>query len=197
MREPVLLGDLSIQDADLLGRLTVYFDTLEDRLRQGQGWLIFNSGSDRGARIVRFMLSRLNAYRPYFSYYHVPWRDFALHAYVSSVALPQDAALVEQDEEDSPRRREYTIATSVSTATSFHLAHADLLILSNVHPERFHETVMLSETAVERTSRRRATIALTPHDPWALAEAFSGADPSRTTWQRFYDALHQSSLVAV
>ncbi len=197
MRERILLGDLSTQDADLLGRLTLYFDTLEDRLRQGQGWLIFNSGSDRGARIVAFILGRLNEYRPYFSYYHLPWRDFALHAYVSTVELPKDATLLEQDGEDSPRRRERTIATSVATATSFHLAHADIVVLSNIHPSQFHEALVLSETATERTTRRRATIALTPHDPWTLASAFAGADPSSTTWRRFYDAMHQTSLVAV
>src|SRR3712207_823294 len=103
MRERILLGDLSTQDVDLLGRLTIYFDTLEDRLRQGQGWLIFNSGSDRGARIVAFILGRLNEYRPYFSYYHLPWRDFALHAYVSTVELPKDAPLLEQDRSEERR----------------------------------------------------------------------------------------------
>ena len=197
MRERILLGDLSTQDADLLGRLTAYFDTLEDRLRQGQGWLIFNSSSDRGARIIAFILSRLNEYRPYFSYYHLPWRDFALHAYVSTVELPKDAPLLEQAGEDNPRRRGHTIATSVATATSFHLAHADIVVLSNIRPSQLHETLVLSETATERTARRRATIALTPHDPWTLASAFEGADPSSTTWRRFYDAMHQTSLVAI
>ena len=193
----ILLGNLSTQDADLLARLSVYFDTLEDRLKQGQGWLIFNSGRDREARIVRFILGRLDLYRPFVSFYHLPWRDFALHAYVSTVALPQDAALVEQAEEDSPRRREYTIATSVATATSFHLTHADLVIITNIHPSQFHEALVLSQTAVERTARRRATIALTPHDPWSLANAFDATDPTSTTWRRFYEAMHQTSLVAV
>ena len=80
MWERTLIGGLSTQDTDLLGRLSVYFDSLEQRLQAGQGWLIFNSGSDRGARIVRFILGRLNLYRPFVSFYHLPWRDFALHA---------------------------------------------------------------------------------------------------------------------
>ena len=197
MWERTLIGGLSTQDTDLLGRLSVYFDNLEQRLQAGQGWLIFNSGSDRGARIVRFILGRLNLYRPFVSFYHLPWRDFALHAYVSSVALPKDASLVERDEEESPRRREFAIASSVASTTTFQLAHADLVIVSNIHPVQLHETLLLTETTVERSARRRAAIALTPHDPWALADAFAAVDPSSTTWRRFYDAMHATSLVAL
>ena len=50
---------------------------------------------------------------------------------------------------------------------------------------------------LRRGHRRRATIALTPHDPWALADAFAAVDPSSTTWRRFYDAMHATSLVAL
>ena len=197
MQERVLLGELPTQDADLLARLNDYFEHLDYRLRQGQGWLIFNSERERGARIVRFILERLAAYRPYYSSYYVPWRDFALHAYVSAVALPQDAGEVERDDAESPRRREFQIASSVATATTFQLKHADVVIVSNIHPAQLHETILLSETAVERSRRRRATIALTPDDPWSLAGAFDAADPSHTTWRRFYEAMHATSLVAV
>lgn len=197
MLEGIRDAGLSTQDADLLSRLNAYFDDLEHRLRLGQGWLIFNGGSARGARLTRLILSRLELYRPYFSFYHIPWRDFALHSYVSSVALPQNAPLVEAEADTSPRRQQYQIASQVAGATNYQLAHADVVILSNIHPARRYEALALSETAVERTTRRRATIALTPDSPWDLARAFTAADPTATTWQRFFDAMHAASLIAI
>jgi hypothetical protein len=190
-------GDgVAIQDVDLLARLNAYFDHLEGRLDQGQGWLIFNSTRERGARILRLLLARLDAYRPFVSLLHLPWRDFALHAYISAVALPRDASLVADEEEGSARKREFAIASGVANATAFQLAHADLVILSNLSPTTLTEAILLSQTAVERTARRRAVIALTEHDPWTLADAFNAADPTRTTWQHFYSAMRTSSLIA-
>ncbi len=191
-REP----ELSVQDTDLLKRLNAYLDTLEQHLQQGQGWLIFNSAQRRGDRIVRLLLERLALYRPFFSFYHLPWRDFALHAYVSAIALPRDASSVEEDGDDSPRRREFAIASSVANATALQLAHADLVILSNIAPAQPHETIALTRTAVERAAGGRAVIALTRHDPWSLAEAFEAADPSGTTWRHFYGTMQQTSLIA-
>ena len=190
-------GDgVSIQDADLLVRLNGYFDHLEQRLDQGQGWLIFNSSRERGARILRLLLARLDGYRPFVSLLHLPWRDFALHAYVSTVALPRDASLVADEEEGSARKREFAIASGVANATTFQLAHADLVILSSLNPTKLHETILLSQTTVERVARRRAIIAMTEHDPWSLSDAFEAADPTGTTWRHFYDAMKGSSLIA-
>lgn len=190
---------VSVQDADLLARLNHYFDTLDHRLKHGQGWLIFNSARDRGARIVRHILERLAPHRPFFSSYHLPWRDFALHAYVSTVALPQDAQLLEAAEANGTagaRRREFTIATNVANATALQLASADVVVLSNIAPANLHEALVLSQTAVERAAGHRALIALTGHDPWSLAGAFDAADPSGTTWRRFYEAMHRTSFIA-
>jgi hypothetical protein len=190
-------GDgVSIQDADLLIRLNSYFDHLEQRLDQGQGWLIFNSSRERGARILRLLLARLDGYRPFVSLLHLPWRDFALHAYISTVALPRSASLVAEEEEGSARKREFAIASGVANATAFQLANADLVILSSLNPATLHESLVLSQTAVERVARRRAIIALTEHDPWTLSDAFGSADPTGTTWRSFYGAMRESSLIA-
>jgi hypothetical protein len=190
-------GDgVSIQDSDLLVRLNGYFDHLEQRLEQGQGWLIFNRSRERGARILRLLLTRLEGYRPFVSLLHLPWRDFALHAYISTVTLPRTASLVAEEEDGSARKREFAIASGVANATAFQLAHADLVILSNLNPAKLHETLLLSQTAVERVARRRAIIALTEHDPWSLSAAFDAADPTGTTWQHFYGAMRGSSLIA-
>lgn len=187
---------VSVQDADLLARLNAYFDNLTQHVEQGQGWLIFNSARDRGARIMRLLLGRLDLYRPFVSLYHLSWRDFALHAYVSSVALPAEASLAERAGRDSPQRREVAIASNVASATEFQLAFADLLILSNINPSQLHETVALTQTAAGRAARRRAIIALTQHDPWSLAGAFNEGDPTGTTWRQFYGTMQETSLIA-
>jgi hypothetical protein len=42
-----LIEQAPVQDRDLLQRLSLYFDMLDQRLRNGQGWFIFNaSGRD-------------------------------------------------------------------------------------------------------------------------------------------------------
>ena len=204
MRDRSLDDDrgLPVQDVDLLGRLNAYFDDLDQRLQQGQGWLIFNSTRDRGARILRLLLQRLDLYRPYISLHHMTWRDFAIHAYVSTIALPRDASLLKEqddqpgDETASSRHREFAIASNVTNATAFQLTFADLVILSNIDPAQLHETIVLSQTAVDRAAHRRAIIALTQHDPWSLAGAFNQADHTGTTWRNFVDAMQQTSLIA-
>jgi hypothetical protein len=189
-------GGIDVQDTDLLSRLNNYCDHLGQRLEQGQGWLIFNSTRERGARILRLLSSGLGGYGPTLDHYHLPWRDFALHTYISTITLPQDAALVAAEGEDSPRRREYMLATGVANATAFQIAHADLLILSGINPTTFPEVLALSQATANRITRRRATIALTAHDPWSLARAFNEADPTGTTWNQFYKAMHRANLIA-
>ena len=38
-----LIDEAPLQDRDLLQRMNLYFDGFDQRLRQGQGWLIFNA----------------------------------------------------------------------------------------------------------------------------------------------------------
>ena len=187
---------VSIQDVDLLARLTTYADHLEERIAQGQGWLIFNSSRERGAPILHLLHTYLEGYRPFISHCHLPWRDFALHAYISTIALPRDAAQVAAEAADSERKREFAIATGVANATAFQLQYADLLIISNLNPTTTHEALVLSQTVVERAANRRAVIALTAHDPWSLADAFKAAEPSGMAWQQFYGTMRRSGLIA-
>ncbi len=72
MQDLAFSGGLSVQDADLLARLNTYCDHLVQRVEQGQGWLIFNSSRDRGARILRLLLARLDEYRAHFNLCHLP-----------------------------------------------------------------------------------------------------------------------------
>ena len=195
MQDLAFSGGISVQDADLLVRLNAYCDHLVQRVEQGQGWLIFNSSRERGARILRLLLARLDEYRSRYNLCHLPWRDFALHAYISAVELPRDASTGDGEATDAPLR-ERNLAKTIATATEIQLKHADLLILSNLHPTKLHETLALTETVTQRAARHRAIIALTAHDPWSLSEAFDRADPSHTTWQHFYSAMRDSSYIA-
>jgi len=84
-----LIEQAPLQDRDLLLRLSLYFDAFEHRLRQGQGWFIFNAAGGRSHRIARFIQHRVTDDYPDVSAFVVPWRDFALSAYVNEVGLPE------------------------------------------------------------------------------------------------------------
>ena len=49
-----------IQDQDLLLRLNQYFEVLDQRLRHGQGWFIFNASGSRLNRIAGFIQAKLS-----------------------------------------------------------------------------------------------------------------------------------------
>ena len=59
--ESHLIDEPPLQDVDLLQRLNQYFDTLDLRLRQGQGWVIYNASGNRASRITQFMQEQLSA----------------------------------------------------------------------------------------------------------------------------------------
>src|SRR5918997_2619301 len=69
-----LIEQAPIQDRDLLQRMSLYFDTVEHRLRHGEGWLIFNAGHRRAQRIAGFIQHRLTEHTPPVSYFVMPWR---------------------------------------------------------------------------------------------------------------------------
>ncbi len=185
---------LSVQDRDLLGRLTQYFDSLQLRLREGEGWLILNASRARGSRLARFISERTAEYRPLFSSYSLLWRDFALNSYVVNVELPdKDPAQVA----DARLQREYRIADRVSKDMQYHMLYSDLFVLSGVQPAQPHEARQLDRVVAERQRRRLATILITPRSLEALAADFRAADPSARLWDGFYQRLYETSLIAV
>jgi len=185
---------LSIQDRDLLGRLTQYFDSLQLRLREGDGWLILNANRARGGRLARFISERTAEYRPFFSSYFLLWRDFALNSYMVNVELPdRDLAHVA----DPRLQHEYQIADRVSKDMQYHMLYSDLLVLSGVQPAHPHEAHQLDRVVAERQRRRLATILITPRTLEALAADFRTADPSGWLWDEFYRRVYETSLIAV
>ena len=183
-----------IQDRDLLQRLSLYFDAVDTRLRQGQGWFIFNAPDGRSHRIASFMQERLSQHQPPVSYFMMPWRDFALSAYVTEVGLPELAPAVARD---SAARREFDLATRVTSSTWTRMLSTDLLIMVGLRPSRLHEAALLDRTIESRHAQKLATILLTPEMPHELEAKFGTVDPSQAHWDRIFHRMYESSLVAL
>ncbi len=191
-----LIEQIPLQDVDLLQRLNQYFASLDLRLRQGQGWLIYNASGNRAGRITRFMHDRLDASDVPFSHFFMPWRDFALTSYLLQSELQ---AVPDRQEKMSERaRREYAIATRVSRQTLTRLATADLLILSGLLPQHEFEVSYLDQMIESRYKSRLATIIITPEQPHELAldVVRLGADGGEA-WARMSTKLYETNLVAV
>jgi hypothetical protein len=188
---------MSAQDRDLLTRLTLYFEALETRLAQGQGWFIFNAGGARANWLGRFIQARLAEYRPLISFYFMPWRDFALNAYMTEVELPGHRAETEAVPDDDRQRREYKIASGVSRATGFQMRQCDVLVVAGVQPSQPHEVRLLDETVGQRHAHRRATLLLTPQAPHDLAARFQAIEGGGPAWDRLWAGMYERSLVAL
>ncbi|MCC6625785.1 MAG: hypothetical protein IT340_00160 [Chloroflexi bacterium] len=197
-----LLDAMPVQDRDLLTRLTLYFEALETRLAQGQGWFIFNARGQRAAWLSRFIHARLAEYRPLISFYVMPWRDFALNAYMTEIELPGHQAAAPpasgHDADDGAhRRREYTIATGVSRATGFQMRQCDVLVVTGLQPSQPHEVRLLDATLGQRHLHRRATLLLTPHPPDELARRVRAIDGGASAWERLWATMYERSLLAL
>ena len=196
LNDAFVIDEMPLQDADLLQRLNQYFSTLDQRLRHGQGWMIYNASGPRGTRLAKFIQDRLVEANVPFSHWYLPWRDFSLTSYLVQVELKS----IEGQEAELPERArtEYAIATRISRQTLARLVTADLLILSGLVPRHAWELQYLDETIERRCRHRLATILLTPEQPHELA-----ADVTRVTedggalWSRIAERLYKTSLIAV
>ncbi len=188
-----IIEQAPVQDRDLLQRLSIYFDAFEARLRQGQGWFIFNATAGRSGRIAAFIESRVGEYEPGVSTCLMPWRDFALSAYVHEVGLPELAPVAS----DGRAKREYELATQLTRETEDKLLHADLLVLVGLKPSHRHEATFLDRTIDGRYRQRLATILLTPDMPRELEAEYESVDPTRTFWERLFGRMYETSLVAL
>jgi hypothetical protein len=191
-----IIEQAPLQDQDLLQRLSSYFDAFDSRLKKGQGWFIFNAPSGRSRRISSFIQTRLNDYGSRVSFYVVSWRDFALSAYVNEVGLPQLAPEA-ADGSNARLVREVELARRVTQDTVDHLVFSDLLVLIGLKPTQAHEAVFLDRTIDGRYRQRLATILLTPDPPEELAAEFASLDPTKTYWERLFNRMYETSLVAL
>ena len=194
-----MIENVSIQDRDLLGRLSVYFDGIEQRVREGEGWLIFNADARRANRIARFIGDRLREYRPLVSSYVIPWRDFALNAYMLKVELVSGSTPPPDLPIGSRQQQEYAIAGRVSQDMYYQMRYCDLFVLHGVKPSYPHEFGYLDQILADRHQNRRASILITPRMPHELAAGFQSLarDDGNEAWHRFFGRLYDTCLIAL
>lgn len=191
-----MIQQAPLQDRDLLTRMSLYFEALDQRLKQGQGWFIFNADTARMQRIAGYIDSRLRQDFPEVFSHSMLWRDFAISAYVNEVELGELAPTGERGGA-GVAKREYDLAKRVTEDTCERLRFSDLLVLVGLRPQSWHEATFLDRTIAERHRNRLATILLTQQMPQALEAEFEGLDPSRTFWPRLFQRMYETSLVAL
>jgi hypothetical protein len=189
-----LIEQAPIQDRDLLQRLSLYFDAVEHRLKLGEGWLIFNAGNRRSRRIAGFIHHRLSEQRPPVSYFLMPWRDFALSAFVTEVGLPSLAPAVASNDR---ARAEFDLAARVTSSTWTRMLSTDLLVVIGCKPSQRHEAELLDRTLANRHAQRLATILMTPDMPRQLETELDTVDPEGRYWDSIFGRMYESGLVAM
>jgi hypothetical protein len=183
------------QDLDLFGRLDQYFEHLDQNFSSGLGWMIFNASGHRARRISSFLLERFSRTELPIICQHVPWRDFALNAYMVEVEL--QSLQESSDELSGHARDEYDIATRVSRDSLVKMVAADVLVLTGVAPKHRHEVNLLDQTIDRRHNLRAVTVLLTPSQPHQLALDMTRVAPDDTAWERMFNRLYRRCLVAV
>lgn len=189
--------DVTVQDRDLLVRLTAYLDTIGTRVRQGQGWFIFNAHRARAARIAQYLHAGLRGHAPLISHALMPWRDFALNAYVSEVALPREEQEAPAPEPESRREHEQRLARRVSRETQWRARNVDVLILLDLAPAHTHEITFLRGILSSRHRLHLPTVLTTPLMPDGLRAAMAAVDADGDAWDELWSQMYETSLIAV
>ena len=193
-----MIQQAPLQDRDLLTRMSLYFEGLDQRLRQGQGWLIFNADGARMQRIAGYIDARLRQDFPEVFTHSMLWRDVAISAYVSEVGLGElKPGGAPTGNGTDVEKREYDLAKRITEDTCERMAFSDLLVLVGLRPTTWHEATFVDKMIDERYRKRLATILLTQQMPQALEAAFDGLDPSKTFWPRLFGRMYETSLVAL
>jgi hypothetical protein len=189
--------DVSIQDRDLLIRMSAYLDTIEARVRQGQGWFIFNADRARAARIAQYVLAGLRSHAPLISHFLMTWRDFALNAYITEVALPREEQEEPAPEPESRRDQEQRLARRVSREAYWRALNVDVLVLLDLAPAHTHEITFLESILSSRHTLHLPTVLTTPFMPDHLKAAIDAVDTEGEAWERLWGRMYETSLIAV
>lgn len=192
-----LIEQAPVQDQDLLLRLNLYFDVLDQRLRHGQGWFIFNATGGRMNRIAGFIQAKLSSDHASVDSYLMPWRDFAISAYVNEVGLAEIGPGDDGTFSTEQQKREFELARHVTADTCDRLMYSDMLVLIGMKPSTWHEASFLDRMIDERYRHKLATILLTNDMPHKLQSEFDVVDPSGTLWSRLFGRMYETSLVAL
>jgi len=198
MTEPMnTIEEAPVQDQDLLLRLNLYFDVLDQRLRHGQGWFIFNATGSRLSRIAGFISAKLAQDHASINAYQVPWRDFALNAYVNEIGLNEIRPREDGSFATEQQRHEFELARLVTDDTRERLLYSDMLVLVGMKPSTWPEASFLDRMIDERYRNRLSTILLTGAMPDGLKAEINEVDPTGTLWSRLFGRMYETSLVAL
>ena len=192
-----LIEQAPVQDRDLLQRLSLYFDVLDQRLRTGQGWFIFNATGSRLNRIAGFIQAKLDEDHSAVNSYLMPWRDFAISAYVNEIGLSEIAPPDGKTFGSKEQREAFEVARRVTDDTCQRLKYSDIVVLVGMQPSTWHEALFLDRTIDDRYNQRLATILLTADMPHRLEAEFGSLDPSGALWSRLFGRMYETSLVAL
>jgi hypothetical protein len=192
-----IIEQAPIQDQDLLLRLNQYFDVLDQRLRHGQGWFIFNAAGNRMTRIASFIQAKLSADHSSVETCLMPWRDFAISAYVNEIGLAEIGPGDDGSFPSEHHKHEFELARHVTADTCDRLMYSDMLVLIGMQPSTWHEASFLDRMIDERYRHRLATILLASDMPHKLQLEINEVDPSGTLWSRLFDRMYETSLVAL
>jgi hypothetical protein len=192
-----MMEQASIQDRDLLLRLSLYFDSFDQKVRQGQGWFIFNAGGGRARRISRFIERRLDDHQPGIRSFVLPWRDFALSAYVNEVGIPQLEPQLSEPGATTKLSKEVAFARQVTADVWYRCSSSEVLMLVGLKPSHQHELFFLDRAIEERYRQRLATILVTPETPQELEAEVDSLDPTHLFWDRLFTRMYETSLVAL
>ena len=192
-----IVEQASIQDRDLLLRLSLYFESFDQKVRQGQGWFIFNADGGRGHRISQYIEHQLNDHRPEVHSFVISWRDFALSAYVNEVGIPQLEPQTRQPGATPRLTQEVAFAKQVTDDVWGRCSTSELLMLVGLKPAHIHEVEFLDRAIEERYRQRLATILVTPETPQELEAEVDSIDPSQQLWDRLFTRMYETSLVAL
>lgn len=185
---------VSLQDVDLLNRLSNYFDSIGHQLRQGHGWFIFNADGKRGLRLGSFLTTRVQELSPWFTYYVVPWREFSLNAYMVEVELQ---SLADDHSPENKPGDQYDLARRISRDSMARLVGSDLLVLTGLRPSHRHELRLLDQAIERRYNQRLATILVSPRLPHELSSEFETVSPEFPFWDRLFNRMYERSMIAL
>lgn len=189
--------EVPLQDIDLLARMNLYLESIGAYLREGRGWLILNARGQRSARITKFLLDALTRREPRVAHHFVPWRDFALNAYMLEVELAGHSPTPEVQEASSRLRHEYEIANRITIDQFKRMLELPLVILSGVAPNYPYEVRHLDSVIEVRHRTHLATVLITPRSLEELSSDFRNIDEENDYWTRFFERMYQSSLIAL
>ena len=193
------LAGPSVQDRDLFTRMSAYVNGIDARVRQGQGWCIFNTDRTRATRIANYLLASLRGRMPPVSNTTMTWRDFALNAYITEVALPREEEEDPAPEPESIRARERNIARRVSREAYWRALNVDVLVLLDLAPAHAHEINFLDAILESRYRIHLPTVLTTPLMPDSLKDAViaNRQGDGAEIWDRLWTRIYDTCLIAV